>query len=306
MRRAWHLEKLALRSHSKITIFVYSFDRFCNAQFDAKSGCVSPMKSKLANRATSPQIRAGGRRSEGARHAIKAISAPTPLVSRSHGVYRALRRAIIEQALRPGTKLPEDSIGEQTGVSRTLVREALGRLALEGLVYLRPNRGATVAVPTLEEARDVFEVRRALERQVVGALIGRITATQMAALDAHVRMEEAAQGRNTTESIRLAGEFHIKLAEMTGNALLSRYVQEVSSRCSLILAVYGRPHSSECAVAEHRQFIKALRDKDTAKAMACMDHHLEAVAERALIEPRPESGVKDALARYARDEGLAP
>lgn len=262
------------------------------------------MKRPSENRASARQPRSTKGHSESPRRAIKPTSAAPVPGSRSLGVYRVLRRAIIEQALRPGTKLPEDSIGEQTGVSRTLVREALGRLALEGLVDLRPNRGATVAVPTLDEARDAFEVRRALERQVVVALIDRIAPNHIATLEAHVRLEEAAQGKNTTESIRLAGEFHIKLAEMTGNTLLSRYVREVSSRCSLILAIYGRPHSSECAVAEHRQVIKALRDKDAAKAMACMDHHLEAVAARALIEPRSEIGVKDALARYARDEGL--
>ena len=77
----------------------------------------------------------------------------TPVL-RAESVYRALRRAIIEQALKPGMKLPEDSIGEQLGVSRTLVREAFGRLAVEGLVELKPNRGASVAYPTLEEARD--------------------------------------------------------------------------------------------------------------------------------------------------------
>ena len=178
--------------------------------------------------------------------------------SRSQLVYRALRRAIIEQALKPGMKLPEDSVGEQMGVSRTLVREALGRLALEGLVELKPNRGASVACPTLDEARDVFHVRRGLERLVVEALAGRLSAPQVAELEEHVRQEELAEGRDGPEAIRLSGEFHIRLAAMTGNALLLRYVQEASSRCSLILAIYGRPHSSECAVSEHRQLIEAL------------------------------------------------
>ena len=80
-------------------------------------------------------------------------------VSRSGAVYRALKRAIIEQALTPGTKLPEDSIGERLGVSRTLVREALLRLDSEGLVELRPNRGACVAQPSLEDGQDIFAVR---------------------------------------------------------------------------------------------------------------------------------------------------
>ncbi len=225
--------------------------------------------------------------------------------ARAQGVYRALRRAIIEQALRPGMKLPEDAIGENLGVSRTLVREALGRLAVEGLVELKPNRGASVAYPTLEEARDVFDVRRGLERLVAEILSANLTKAQAAALEAHVQLEEAALGRNGAESIRLAGEFHIKLAEMTGNALLLRYVQEVSSRCSLILAIYGRPHSSECAVSEHRQIIKALLAGDAAQASQLMDHHLQAVAARALLAPRQERDIRELLTPYALSEGLA-
>ena len=229
----------------------------------------------------------------------------TPVL-RAESVYKALRRAIIEQALKPGMKLPEDSIGEQLGVSRTLVREAFGRLAVEGLVELKPNRGASVAYPTLEEARDVFEVRRGLERLVAENLAGRLTATQAAELEAHVEQEEKAHEQDGPESIRLSGEFHIKLATMTGNALLLRYVQEASSRCSLILAIYGRPHSSECAVSEHRQLIEALRSGDAARAAALMDHHLRSVVTRALLTPRVERDIRDVLAPYARSEGLTP
>lgn len=229
----------------------------------------------------------------------------TPVL-RAESVYRALRRAIIEQALKPGMKLPEDLIGEQLGVSRTLVREAFGRLAVEGLVELKPNKGASVAYPTLEEARDVFEVRRGLERLVAENLAGRLTPAQTAELEAHVSQEEKAHEQDGPESIRLSGEFHIKLAEMTGNALLLRYVQEASSRCSLILAIYGRPHSSECAVSEHRQLIEALRAGDAARAADLMDHHLRAVVTRALLTPRVERDIRDVLAPYALSEGLTP
>lgn len=222
-------------------------------------------------------------------------------VSRAGSVYRALRRAIIEQAVHPGQKLPEDSIGRQFGVSRTLVREAIGRLAIEGLVEVRHNRGACVAHPSLEEARAVFEVRRGLERMVVEQLAGRLTNAQASELFDHVDQEEAATS-DGPRSIRLAGEFHIKLSEMSGNDLLLRYVQEVSSRCSLILALYGRPHSSECAVSEHRRLIQSLRSGDGKTAMRLMDQHLDAVASRALLAPSREQDIQDALAPYARQE----
>ena len=220
-------------------------------------------------------------------------------------IYRALRHAIIEQALAPGAKLPEDAIGERFGASRTIVRHVLGQLAAEGLVELRRNRGAAVATPSWDEARDIFDVRLGLERLVVSRLAGRLSAEQIKRLEAHVDDEERARGTDEPLSIRLATEFHILLAEMTGSPVLTRYVSEVASRCGLMLALYSRPHSSECAVSEHRAIIAALASNDVARATAVMDEHLEAVAGRALIVSRPprERDIKDMLARYAAEEG---
>lgn len=222
--------------------------------------------------------------------------------ARTAVVYRALRHAIIEQALEPGAKLPEDAIGERFGVSRTLVRHALGQLAAEGLVELRRNRGAAVARPSWDEARDIFDVRRGLERLVVMRLAGQLTREQTARLNAHVDDEASARGNNEPLSIRLAGEFHIVLAEMTGSALLTRYLSEVTSRSGLILAIYGRPHSSECAVSEHRAIIDALIANDPKVAAEVMDRHLEAVADRALIQTTSQKRreLRDVLDAYVQ------
>ena len=224
-----------------------------------------------------------------------------PATDRTSVIYRALWHAIIEQALQPGAKLPEDAIGEKFGASRTIVRAALARLAAEGLVELRRNRGAAVATPSWAEARDIFDVRLGLERLVVGKLAGALGRDQIKALKAHVDAEEAARGSNAALSIRLATSFHIRLAEMTGNPVLARYVSEVASRCGLILALYSRPHSSECAVSEHRAIIAALAAGDAARATTLMDHHLDAVADRALISAHPpkERDIQDILAPYA-------
>jgi DNA-binding GntR family transcriptional regulator len=216
--------------------------------------------------------------------------------------YQALRRAIIEQALRPGAKLPEDQIGAHFGMSRTLARATLGRLHAEGLVDARPRRTVTVALPTLEEAREVFEVRRALEREVVGLVVRRWRPEYGAELEGHVREEDAAKARRDDPvSIRLAGEFHIRLAAMSGNRLLERYIGELVSRCSLILALFGRPHSSEYAVDEHSEIISALRRGDAAAAIRLMDDHVGSVERRALLasgaDAEPTLGA--VLSRYA-------
>jgi DNA-binding GntR family transcriptional regulator len=225
--------------------------------------------------------------------------------SRAEMAYQALRQAIIEQALQPGARLPEDELGGHFGMSRTLARAVLARLQAEGLVETAHKKTARVACPSLEEARAVFEVRRTLEREVVRLVVKHWRPEFGAALEGHVREEEQARERHDERlSIRLAGEFHLRLAAMSGNPLMQRYVSETVSRCSLILALYGRPHSSECGIHEHRRIIDALRAGDPETASAVMDHHVGAVEERALIREggkAPELGA--VLARYvARQE----
>ena len=226
------------------------------------------------------------------------------LPKRSDTVYQSLRRAIIEQALKPATRLPEDTIGDQFGVSRTVVRQALNRLQAEGLVETRPNHGAYVAKPSLAEARDVFEARRCLEREVVRKLIERISVSGLDALDNHIAHEDRVRSgprRDSPRSIRLAGEFHVILAELTGNQVLTRYVSEVVSRCSLILAIYGQRHSSDCAVDEHRRIVQAIRDGEAETAMHIMDTHLGAVEERADLVEHSSLDLKTVLTQYSEE-----
>lgn len=227
------------------------------------------------------------------------MSRPSPRIEIAH---EALKQAILEQALQPGTKLPEDEIGTHFGMSRTLVRAVLARLQAEGLVDARPKRTATVAQPSLAEARDVFEIRRALEAQVVRLLIKRWKPGFGAELEGLVRDEDAAHARHEEQVAgRLAGEFHIRLAVLSGNALLAKYMAELVTRCSLILAVYGRPHAHDGGHNDHAEIIAALREGDADKAVAIMDHHMQLVERRAIAEgdagEAPALGT--VLSRYA-------
>jgi DNA-binding GntR family transcriptional regulator len=225
---------------------------------------------------------------------------------KSDAAYTALKQAIIEGALTPGTKLPEDGLGTHFGMSRTLIRAALARLVAEGLVETQQKRTATVAQPSPEEARSVFELRRCLEAEVVRLVVARWQPALGATLEGHVRQEEqAAKQQQSPVSARLAGEFHQLLAQMAGNPLLERYVGEVVSRCSLILAIYGRPHTADCAIAEHRALIDALRRGDERAARKLMAHHLDSVEHRALHAEaaRQDEDLGQILSRYAADAG---
>lgn len=221
---------------------------------------------------------------------------------RNELISSALRSAILERVLLPGMKLPEDSLGERFGVSRTLIRQALERLAAEGLVELRRNRGAMVAKPSLEEARDIFELRTQIEDLVISRVIKEMTPEKLVELEAHLAKEIEAEHASEPISIRLATEFHILLAKLAGSPVLLRYVEEIGYRCGLTLSLYARPHSTDCGIQEHRQIIDALACGDEEKARELMRSHLTAVADRALIT-RKEAGplvYLDALEPYAR------
>lgn len=221
--------------------------------------------------------------------------------SKSEAAYMAIKHAVIEQALTPGTRLPEDLLATHLLVSRTLVREALARLISEGLVEAGRKRTATVAQPSRAEAENVFEARACLEREVVRLVIARWTPAMGAALEGHVRSEEeAARTRPPAVCARLAGEFHIRLAQLAGNPVIERFLSELVSRCSLILAIYGNTHSSQCGIDEHKALIEAFRRGDARTALRLMDAHLLSVQERALMpEKKPvDEDLGSILGRY--------
>lgn len=231
-------------------------------------------------------------------------------LTRAEIAYRSLRQAITEQDLAPGTKLPEDEIGAPLGISRTLVRQALARLQADGLVETGGKKSATVARPTLEESKDVFRVRRALEREVIRIVCENWSPSHGAILEGHIRKEEAARkAGNERISVRLAAGFHLLLADLTENPVLQGYINQLVSRCSLILALYGKPHSSDCAVNEHRDVVTALREGNVEEAVRLMDHHVSLVESRALNEEdRDGPGLSDILSRHAGEieADLAP
>src|ERR1700712_2312409 len=108
-------------------------------------------------------------------------------------IYRAVVGAVMSHRLPPGTHLGEAEFCELYQVSRTTVRKALQRLAHDHIVVLRPNRGAVIASPSPDEARDVFAARRALEREIVPLVIRHITPASLKRIRAAIEAEEQAR-----------------------------------------------------------------------------------------------------------------
>lgn len=200
-------------------------------------------------------------------------------------IYDSVFSAVMSQRLPPGTKLTEATFCELFKVSRTIVRKALQRLAHEYIIELRPNRGAIIARPTPQETREIFIARRAIEAAVVPLAVERATRQQIARLRQLVKEEDAALHRgDRTDWIRLGGEFHLALAEVAGNKVLRRYLTELVSRCSLIIALYESPGSIPCASEEHNELIDLIVEGETRKAADRMDRHLRAIEQKLKLE----------------------
>jgi DNA-binding GntR family transcriptional regulator len=205
-------------------------------------------------------------------------------------IYDSVFSAVMRQRLPPGTKLTEATFCKLFKVSRTIVRKALQRLAHEHIIELRPNRGAIVAQPTPQETREIFVARRAVEAAIVPLATERATRPQIARLRSLVREEEAAFHRgDRTDWIRRGGEFHLILAEVAGNKVLLRYLTELVSRCSLIIALYESPGSIPCASEEHNELIDLIAGGETRKAVDGMDRHLLAIERKLKLEDGQDS-----------------
>jgi DNA-binding GntR family transcriptional regulator len=203
-------------------------------------------------------------------------------------IHAKIYGAIVEQLLPPGTKLGEESLGEIFGVSRTLIRRVLQRLASEHMVESRPHRGASVARPSVEEAREVFEARRALEAHVIDHLAHGLTPADAERLRRHIAKERQAQtAADRRRLIRRSGEFHLLLAELAGNRAIGRFLRELVSRTSLIIAVYEAPGESCCPVDEHAQLIEALVRGQGGGAHRMMRAHLLGIEQRLRLDRLP-------------------
>lgn len=188
--------------------------------------------------------------------------------------------AILEHRLAPGTKLGEDRLATIFGTNRAKIREVLTRLAHEQIVELVPQRGAHVAKPTIEQARDVFEARRLIEPGVLRRLIGTVDDFKMQRLRRHLELEADARQRNDARAVvRLSGEFHLLLAELAGNSALARTMRELSTLTCLIISLYDAPTATSCRADEHEEIVEAIKRKDARKAETLMLHHLEHIEE---------------------------
>lgn len=201
-----------------------------------------------------------------------------------------LREDILRGALPAGSRLGEVELAERLGVSRTPVREALSRLAAEGLVELVPNRGARVASWTVDELEGVFALRSLLEPQLTALAVPHATAADLDALDdLAARMVELGD-RDPDALVPLNRAFHGRLVELAAAPALATALAGAVHSPLVARNFHAYDAASlQRSLAHHTEIVAALRAGDPEWARAVMTAHIHnarAVMVRAAARPR--------------------
>jgi DNA-binding GntR family transcriptional regulator len=188
-------------------------------------------------------------------------------------VLEVVRQAILDFRYKPGQRLIER---EQTGVSRTTIREVLRELEAEGLVTTIPQKGAIVVVPTPEEAVELYEVRSALEQLTVRNFVARASDKQVAALRRKAKdfTEVVERGEDTRAMLRAKDAFYDVLFEGAGNRQVSAILGSLQARVRMLRAAsMSNPDRGQKIVAELEALVAAIESRDPdAAARACAEH----------------------------------
>lgn len=202
-------------------------------------------------------------------------------------IFRFLREAILSRKLAPGTRLREMRLVEILGASRGAVRKALDRLSFDGLVEHEPNRGASVAQPTAQDAEELFAARKCIEVAIARMAAKNLTPQAVKKLEKHISLEQAArESDNWAQAIALSGEFHALIAEIAGNAPLKRYLNDLVARESLIIQLFGTRQKDVCTRNEHADILAALKSGDIDLIACRIEGHIDGIAAGVDLNPR--------------------
>ena len=218
------------------------------------------------------------------------------LQSLTDEVARNLQQAIMSGELRPGDHLQQEALCARFSLSRTPIREALQKLQAQGLIEIIPNRGARVRVPTRTEILQLYELRAELEGFACELAAARTSKAELAALQRSV-----SQAREATERLRsgLAGPteedaiheslrqaaaaFHAAIYDASGNAVLAKFLHELSDRFPRDYAWRALRRSEDVRdveVEHHERLVAALEAGDGKLARELMTTHMRAAGER--------------------------
>jgi DNA-binding GntR family transcriptional regulator len=217
-------------------------------------------------------------------------------------VLRQIEQAVLDHRLAPGTKLKEVQLADLFGVKRGMIRKVLTRLAHSRLVDQRPNRGATVARPSVKEGQDLFATRRVIESAILQTLISRVADSEIKRLRKMLTQEQKAYQRGQSEkALTLSVDFHRQLATLAGNSVLEEYLNDIIRRTPLVILTHlGDDQQNRCRNQEHEAIIDAIEKRDSKTAIKVMHQHLLHIESKIQHKPeKPKADLATLLRRSA-------
>lgn len=198
-------------------------------------------------------------------------------IQSAHHVYMELKEKILSFSLYPGTRITETELSAEYGVSRTPIREALQRLAVEGFVSIRPKQGCFVRELDIEEIDQYYQVRIALEELALRLAAEQMPRAALEMLGAQWDPAQAPQVPIPVEEMALKDEsFHLQLAQCSGNNVLVELLQQVNARIHIIRRLdFTDLNRINVTYREHHQLVALLLQGDLAAALAALRSHVQ-------------------------------
>jgi GntR family transcriptional regulator, rspAB operon transcriptional repressor len=202
-----------------------------------------------------------------------------PLIRASDSVFDVLRDSILGRGFRPGDRLDIRALADQLGVSATPVKDAINRLAAEGLVEIRPRSGTFVAELAPDAVAETFEIRRALECLAAEQVVNRLTPDLIARFEAIVDAMDrpVSNERDRAEHERKNVELHTLLVEASNNRRLAELYRSLNAHLT-IARIHSRRRPDEDRLEqerrEHRAILEALASRDAAALVGALDRHI--------------------------------
>lgn len=191
-------------------------------------------------------------------------------------VFDTIREKILSGELKQGDELREVTIGQELGVSRTPVREALRQLELEGLVEIIPNRGAYVIGITAKDIEDIYRMRSLLEGLCAKYAVGHITKEQLDELEEVTYLTDFYVKKESYDQLyELDNRFHDLLYQASGSRMIGHVLSDFHHYVERIRKVsLANPERSKLFNEEHKAIVKAILQKDEAMAEKLANEHM--------------------------------
>ncbi|WP_076999283.1 GntR family transcriptional regulator [Variovorax sp. KK3] len=199
--------------------------------------------------------------------------------------YERLRTLILDRQISAGSPLQEARLAEDLRISRTPMREALVRLAGEGLLVRRDARSYAVRALGTKEYFDCMRAREVIEGEAIALAVGKITDAEIQTLEDESLALHGGE-HSETEHFHFDDRFHMVIATASGNVVFPRLVEELRVNARLF-RLHSPLHRQRENHDEHGAIIAALRARDPERARAAMREHLRSLQDdvrRALIE----------------------